>query len=1012
MYHTSLFRLFTRSLTILLLIRCILLTGTVQAQSTQWAGIVTDSDGTPLEGATVRVVGHQGMGMLTDHEGRFTIVWQEVSATDSICVSFVGKESQTIHLGTKQFIRVVLQDKVSTVSDLVVTGLYRREKSSFTGSATRYSGKELRRIGRKNLIESLKSMEPSLNVVTNTLRGSDPNTLPDLEIRGKTGIIGIYSSESDISPNRPLFILDGMEVSLEEILKLPMDRIAGVTVLKDAASAAIYGAKSANGVIVVESVLPKEGKLRVSYNVSLALSLPDLSDYNLMNAKEKLEYERLAGRYRAKGPYEDQDALDELYYRRLSEVRRGVDTYWLSQPLRTALSPSHYLYLDGGSGEMLYGVGLSYGGERGVMKGSMRDNMGANLMLRYRTSRFILSNDLSIDRGNANHEPVPFNLFARANPYYRMTDEGGEPTPLLEPLEVSGTPIYNPLYIYTIPVSHTTRDFSVRDNFDFLWRIYHTLQMRGRIAMTRSVAKDEAYRSPLHPDFIGMDRKGSYHYLSSEALRYQADLTLSYGKLWREFHRIHLLGGWSAMDRSLRESGYDVSGFVNDLHRSPNFAQGFAEGDKPIYRHQPSRSMSFFLNANYSFKQRYLLDAGIRLDGSSLFGRKRTFTDTWTVGIGWNIHLEPWMHLPHVSLLKLRASVGNPGSQNFDAYLSTGTYRYITRRSNPYGDGVLIDRFANDELEWQKTLDHNIGADLSMWDRRVRLTVDCYYKVTDPLLVRIPRPSSIGREEVYTNLGGQVSQGLNAQLSIDALKGNEYLLNLHGTYHHGSSKYREIGKSLDFMNRKEPETSLRRYYEGGSPDDMWAVPSLGIDPATGREVFLRRNGSHTFTYDVRDAVVVGSSAPKAEGIAGFTVVYKRLSLHANLRYRIGGKAFATALHSKVENITEEEMYYNVDRRALYDRWKQPGDRAKFKAIDQFDSTPLSSRFIIDDSSLSGESMSISYDSSPKALKRWGIEGISASFYANDLFRLSHYRNERGIEYPYARSFTLSLGIRM
>lgn len=432
-------------------------------------GVIKEISGEAIPGASILVKGHPTIGTVSDAYGNF-VLKNIPSGKQVVIVSFVGMESKEISYTGQKSVTVTLQEKVNQVQDVVVTGIYVRKKNSFTGSASTYSKEDLKQIGTKNLVQSLKTLEPSLNVVESTSFGSDPNRMPDMEIRGKTSIVGSLESDYDNTANQPLFIMDGVEVTIEDIMKLPMDRIARVTVLKDAASTAIYGSKSANGVIVVETVRPEPGKLRVSYSGNFALQMPDLTDYNLMNSSEKLEYERLAGRYTAKDAYTSQDALDALYYSRLKEVKRGVDTYWLSEPLRAVLNHSHNLYIDGGDESMVYGVGVSYSNDNGVMKGSDRETMSGNIKLSYRTKSLIFSNDFNIDVTNSDHEPVDFSTFAQANPYYRKYNDDGSIPSLLESTEVAGNTIYNPLYLYNIINKNYTKEMTLRNNFSLIWR--------------------------------------------------------------------------------------------------------------------------------------------------------------------------------------------------------------------------------------------------------------------------------------------------------------------------------------------------------------------------------------------------------------------------------------------------------------------------------------------------------------------------------------------------------------
>lgn len=308
-------------------------------------GIVRDkTTGDPLPGATVKIKG-TSVGTATNMEGKF-----ELTVADNFIaleVSFIGYGTVEVTVGKREQLEVLLEAESSKMDEVVVTGVYTRKKESFTGSSQTYKAEELKSVGNQNLIQSLKVLDPAFAVLESNEFGSDPNRLPDLEIRGKSSIVGLKEQFGE-DPNQPLFILDGFETTLRTIMDLSMDRIASVTILKDAASTAIYGAKAANGVVVVETKVPQGGRLRLSYNGSFEISFADLTDYNLMNAAEKLEFERLAGNF--KSNIADNQELKEVRYNKLlGNVLRGVDTYWLSEPIRTGFNQRHNLYVEGGN---------------------------------------------------------------------------------------------------------------------------------------------------------------------------------------------------------------------------------------------------------------------------------------------------------------------------------------------------------------------------------------------------------------------------------------------------------------------------------------------------------------------------------------------------------------------------------------------------------------------------------------------------------------------------------------
>lgn len=977
-------------------------------------GVVRDEAGKGLPGAVVYIKDNPTVGTETDKYGNFEL--KKIPAGNhTLIFTMLGMEEVELAYTGQETAMVTLKEATMSIKDVVVTGIMNRNKESFTGSASTFSGQELKIVANGNILNSLRTLEPSMSIVENTLRGADPNTMPDLEIRGKTSIVGELESDYENVPNQPLFILDGMEVTIETIVNLNIDRVKSVTVLKDAASTAIYGSKAANGVIVVETIPPEPGQLRVSYSANLGVQFPDLSDYNLMNAAEKLEFERLAGRYTADAETEspEQDALDELYYSRLKAIRSGVDSYWLSEPLRTVFNHSHNLYIDGGDQNMQYGIGVNYGDEKGVMKGSDRNIYGGNIQVRYRKGGFTFANNFNVSIVNADKEPVSFDQFANANPYYKKRNDDGSVPLLLESIDVAGNMIYNPLALFNIPNTNRTNDTNFSNQLDLTWRFLGAFSIRGTLGISKSISESEAFKSPEHPDFLGSvsDKKGLYSESRTDNFNYNGRIVFSYGKLFGSYHNFSANASWDFSNKDTKRTGYDIMGFVGDQHRNPAFSAGFNQGDKPTYNISTSRSTGFLLSTNYSYRGRYMLDLNYRLDGSSVFGAQRMFTGTWSVGVAWDISKEKWFQADWINYFKLRYSIGNPGNQNFDAYMSSGIYQYNPDYTNVFGESAILEKAANRNLAWQKTLDQNFGLDFTAWGDRIRLGFDYYYKNTDPLLVSISLPPSAGSTRAYTNIGGQISKGFAGTLNVVAIKTGSMRLGVNFSFRNNQSEYVNIGNSLDFMNQKGSSEVLRRYYDGASPDDIWAVRSLGIDPATGREIFLTKDGEYTFQYNAEDEVKVGSTAPDLEGVIGLSFYYGQFSASINCRYEFGGQVFASALYSKVENLSEQQLYYNVDRRALYDRWQKPGDNAQFKAIDNLDSTPMSSRFVLDDNVFTFESISVGYDTAAGWLKKIKVQGASIRLYANNIWRISSVKEERGIEYPFSNSISMSISLR-
>ncbi|THU38517.1 SusC/RagA family TonB-linked outer membrane protein [Niastella caeni] len=986
------------------------------------SGVITNEFGEPITGASVLVKG-TFRGVSTDAKGAFSI---RAATGQTLVISAVGHEQMEVRIKTSDRLTIKMVQSVTAMKDQVVTGIYQRKKESFTGSSTTFTAKELKVVGNQNPLQALKTLDPSFAIIENTTFGSDPNRLPDIEIRGKSSVIGL-TEQYGTNPNQPLFILDGFESTLQIISDFSMDRIESITLLKDAAATAIYGSKAANGVVVVETRKPTPGRLQLNYNLNTTYSIPDLSDYNLMNAEEKLEFEKqtaFLGSIDAGGNFVTPEA-DAKYNALLAEVRRGVNTYWMNEPLRFAITQRHTLFAEGGDANLRYGVSLAFGENQGVMKGSGRKLTNGNVRLIYRKGRLSVTNSLSIDMVNATRETIAFSQFSRANPYFRKYNELGGINKVLNSFPYAayfGAPIktetyYNPLYDLRNNNVNKSESQGFTNNFEIEWRLLNELRARARVGINRLAIRDEIFRSPFNSEFAGTDplRQGTYYELNDRQMNYDGDLTLTYGKLLAQNHMLNVVTGMRLSQVAAVGSSYEVRGFISDDFPNAAFAFGYSDTRRASYLESKRRSASYFLNTGYAFNERYLLDATLRSDGASVFGANRQFTTIWSLGLAWNVHKEAFFNKPSfywMNSLRLRASIGNPGNQNFSDYISTRVYRYNNENRNPFGASVIVQNHGNPSLKWQKTIDRNIGFDLETMKNRLRINADYFIKTTDPLLVFAALPSSAGATSVTGNMGALEQKGftLTANYTVVRRKALTWMVNANAR--RLRSQYRDFGNALSNFNEKNKGANMTRYYDGASPSDLWAVRSKGIDPATGREVFLTKDGLHSFIHNYQDEVVVGNSDPEVEGIIGSSFSWKGFSANVALRYRIGGQIFMQTLYDKVENIPFQKIGLNQDKRALHDRWQKPGDNAKFKSIMEISSNPMSSRFVAHNNILAGESISVGYENSTaRWLKAIRASSVTIRAYMNDIFRLSTVKNERGIDYPFARSVSLSVGVR-
>ena len=977
-------------------------------------GKVVDEKKLPIPGVSVRL-GGTSMGTATDVDGKFKLFVPADTAT--LVVSFIGMKTEVVKVprlkaGEEQKeLTIVLREEDVKLEDVVVTGIFTRKKESFTGSASTYSAAELKTMGTQNILQSLKTLDPAFAILEDNQFGSDPNRLPNMEIRGKSSMLGLRD-ELDADPNQPLFILDGFESTLAAINDLDINRVASITILKDAASTAIYGSKAANGVIVVETVKPEAGKLQVSYTGNMNLSMPDLSSYNLMNAREKLEFERLAGRFEpASWSTTSEVELNRLYNEKLKVIESGVDTYWLAEPLRVGVNQKHSLYVQGGEGNFLFGLGAGYNGVSGVMEKSDRDVISGNIDLIYRMSKFQFSNKFSLTSTDYRNPIVAFSEYAAANPYYKKRNETGTIEKWLENNNFfkAANPLWN--------ASQNSRDEGKNlalTNY-FMAEYFPTVEwrVRARLGLTYGNDDTEKFYSRNDTRFENMEtiKKGEYRSSNTRTNQVEGELSVTYAKVLGK-HRINLVVGGNVSSNKSLTQGYSAVGFPDGDFSYPSFSNGYPENGTPTYYESVSRSVNGYFNTGYSFDDRYLMDFSLRTSGSSVFGTSRKYNTTWSVGLGWNLHKEKFImdHVGWIDLLKLRASIGNPGNQSFDSAQSLLTYSFQYGSMNYFGLGAVLAQIGNPDLEWQITVDKNIGLDVTLFNKRFSLTADYYYKVTDPLLIKVSTPLSSGTETYMTNAGEQVSQGLTASVTYYIFQNFEERFSwmIRANVRTQKTRIDKIGNKLSTLNSSGKGSNTVRYYDGADPDDIWAVKSAGIDPSNGKELFYAKDGSYTYDFSYDDEVICGNTRPDVEGVIGSSLNWKGFSVSLNFRYQMGADVFNEALYSKVENISRSDLNKNQDKRALYERWQEEGDIVRFKNIASAETTPMSSRFVQEENVLTLESVYLGYEFYDGWIKKLGLSSLKFQVSMRDVFRASTIRSERGISYPFARSMEAGL----
>ncbi|MBR2981577.1 MAG: SusC/RagA family TonB-linked outer membrane protein [Odoribacter sp.] len=983
-------------------------------------GTVLDENGLSVIGASVYLKETPAIGVAADIDGKLELncPW---TPNMVIVVSSIGYETQEVKVAnpTKP-LEVTLAETSQMLKETVVTGYFNRSMESFTGSAVTVTAKELQAIGNQNVIESLKNIDPAFIVGDSYELGSNPNQFNEINIRGKSSFAGLQG-EYDGNPNEPLFILDGFETTKTAVFDLDMNRVASVTILKDAAAKAIYGSKAANGVVVIETVAPTSGTLRVNYQGNVSVEMPDLTSYDLTNAREKLEVELNAGRYTSTSP-SYQQALDQQYNELLKNVESGVNTYWLSKPLRVGVGNKHTLFFEGGDDAMRYGATIMYNNIAGAMKGSDRTTMQGNITLSYRVKNLMFRNSLSVTHNKAFESPYgSFSEYARLNPYYKPYDENGNINKVLGRFQPSGYGAaariyYNPLYNATLGTKNESRYTEIVENFYIEWQAHKNLRLTGRLGYSYRTTSSDNFLPGNHTNFNEWTgdmyyKRGSYTKTNGVSERLSIDLTANWSKTIKK-HMIFINGGYNLATSNSDQVGMTAWGFMNNRVDHITFAKQYADNGVPTGSESITREIGLIGSANYSYDDRYLADVSFRASGSSIFGANKRWGTFWAAGIGWNLHKEHFMeNVAWLTQFKLRGSIGYTGSQSFDPYQAMSTYKFYQDLMYDNISGAYLMALANDELKWQQTQDINIGLDLGIANN-LNMRVDGYVSTTEDQLIPITLPTSAGFTSYKGNLGNVVNKGIDATINWRVYNNpkKQAYININGTLGHNRNEIKNVSDALKSFNDSQDANSttapLTRYEEGQSMSVIWVVKSLGIDPITGRELFVKKDGSTTYDWSSEDYIVGGDSNHKVRGNFGVSGEYKGFGFNISFSYRLGGDYYNQTLVDKVENV---DIAYNVDRRVFSSTWQNPGDIATFKKITSTPTTTYAtSRFVEKNNELQFSSLNLYYDFKFLNIRKAGIERLKVNFYMNDICRISTVKTERGTSYPFARNCSVAV----
>lgn len=982
-----------------------IITGTVYEKAT----------GEQLLGVNVAVWqgGEFKYGVATDLNGKYSL--KVPQGEYELRFSYMGFRNMVVPGNKVQAnnMKTYMIEDATKLDECVVTGFFNKNKNTFTGAVTQLSGEDLKLVSGVDVVSAISSLTPGLEMVINNEQGSNPNHVPELVMRGMSS----FSNDGQ-DVNQPTIILDGTEISMTELYDLDMNEIESINVLKDASATALYGSKAANGVIVITRKPLTEGKPRIAYSFTGNVQFPQLGDYQVLDAAQKLEYERLAGLYNANGAIDpstglpQQYELDELYNQRYKAVKSGQNSDWLSQPARTSFSHDHSVRIYGGANNLRYELNGRFSDTKGVMKGDNRRRYNIGYKLDYFiNNKILLSNRSTYSEVSTVESPYgAFSQYTQMNPYDRMYNDDGTPNTDLS------WDIVNPLYEASLGSYKKTGTNSFSNSTDARWEISNLFRLTGHFNITSTTGEGNQFVSPNSLTYRyeeDLTKRGAYYKTTEKSTALNANIVGSFNKMLEDESLISTSVGWELNSSNSSSDYFAATGFFSDKMSNINNAVGYPTTGKPSGSTARATDVGGFISANYSFRNRYFVDGTWRVTGSSLFGENNRWGNFWSAGLGWNVMNEKFMEeiKRHFDIFKIRGSVGYTGKATFSAYQAMTMYQYSNELEYRNGIGATPMTIGDVDLCWERTRTTDFGLDLSMFGRRLNLTFDYYIKNTFDLLLDRSLAPSTGVTSATQNLGELQNKGFEISVNGYVIQKQNFFWKLGATGYSNTNKITKISEALKELNKKNEQmssaqlTPLPQYAEGESVTALKLVKSAGIDPATGQEIYIKRDGTLTFDYDSSDKVYIGDTDPRFYGTFNTSVQWKGFMVYALLSYRMGAWVYNTTRASKVEGTNPK---YNADERVFSDRWKQPGDIAIYKDIADTSTPKQTDRFAEEENELALSTLNFSYEFPKKMIEPLHLKQLRAGINFSDLFRLSTVKIERGTSYLYSKGFEITL----
>ena len=954
-------------------------TGVAWSQGVTVKGVVTsEEDGLPIVGASVLVKGTT-QGTITDVDGNFMISGVKADSK-TLIVSFVGMKSKEVAI-KKGELKIVMKSDAEVLDEVMVVAYGTVKKSAFTGSATVVDQDKIKSPA-VSFDKSLAGQVSGVQVMSNS---GQPGSGTSFRIRG---------SGSLKASNEPLYVIDGVATTSTEYSSIAEENesssnilssinpndIESITVLKDAAAAALYGSRAANGVVVITTKSGKEGKARVNFNAQFSWSKLGKA-YDMMSSADM--YKMIYQGYRAKGetmeeanasaqgalthnPYNVENPLDENG-NVVDGAKLVVDTDWQKEVFRTAPSQDYNMNVSGKNDKTNYFFSIGYTKQGGITPASDFKRYSAKANINTKVNRwfnaglnvtFSHSIQNTTVESSAGASPLYNALsFPNAVPVY-IVDNEGNPV-----LDENGNKQYN----FTNPVSRDFNPLAI-PLMDVNRSKFYRLLASGYAEIT--FFKGFFFKTVFSPDYVSTDehrywnkehgngptyngRLDKYHHVD---LMYTSTNTFNYTNIFKDVHSLNVMAGmeyWQSTYETLYAGGRGLLGDMQEL-------AGASGSFSPSSDTTKETLISYFGRAEYAYKDKYNFSASLRADGSSIFGADTKWGTFWSLGASWRINQEDFLKdIEWIDNLKLRLSYGTSGNKSGLArYASLGLW--TTSADYLYGSniGVGHDQLVNALLGWEKQGMFNVGVDFSFWNRFYG-SVDFFNKTSDGLLYDVPLALQNGLSSITMNAAKTSNTGFEIVLGANILRGPlVWNMDLNASF------IKDKIKDLNGENDVRMTDYQKIWSVGGSQYEFYMPTWAGVDPDNGSPLWYKVNddGTRTTTSVYSEATYErqGRSTPLAYGGFINTFSYKNFDLTIQLNYSLGGKIYDNIYAGMMHDGATTAQNMHVD---ALEAWTTPGQHTnvpKYAVNNATNSASLSSRFLYDATNVKLKTITLSY----------------------------------------------------